>query len=145
MHPQVAAPPRSVPWRSFLALLLVGLLGAGVLFVVAPGAYSWVDLVLLVLAVAAGVLLAHRVGLTSLIVERTDRGVPALTRLRRHVVPAGVAGLLTGFAVTIVDFGFWLMVGGDPVGGTIPRAGCSHRTRASTPCGRAVSRSTMGW
>ncbi len=120
MPPHVAALPRALPWKSFLALLSVGLLGVAVLFALAPGAYGPVDLVLLVLAVAVGVLLSRQVGLVSLIADRMDRGVPAMTRLRPHLVPAVIAGLLTGFAVTVLDFGFWYLVGGDPIGGTIP-------------------------
>lgn len=116
----IAAPPRPLPWRPFLALLALGLFGAAVLSLLAPGAYNGIDLTLLVLAVAAGVMLAPRVGLVSLIADRVDRGVPAMERLRPHIVPALVAGLVTGFAVTVLDFAFWYLVGADPVGDTTP-------------------------
>jgi len=120
MHPQSAAPPRPLPWRSFLALFAVGLLGAAVLLAVAPGAFGWVDLVLLLLAVTVGLLLAPKVVLVSLIADRIDRGVPAVTRLRPHVVPAVIAGILIGLVVTVLDFGFWYLVGSDPVAGSTP-------------------------
>lgn len=116
----IAAPSRPLPWRPFLALLALGLVGAAVLTLLAPGAYGALDLVLLVLAVAAGVLLARQLGLVSVIADRVDRGVPAMGRLRPHVVPAVIAGLLTGLAVTVLDFGFWILNGVDPVRDTIP-------------------------
>jgi len=99
--------------KGFLTLLLLGLLGAGVLFLLAPAAISFVDIALLVVAVAAGALLAQRVRLTSLIADRVARRVPIMPRLRPQLLPAFATGLVLAFLITLLDFALLLLTGVD--------------------------------
>ncbi len=57
-------------------------------------------LILLAVSVAVGVLLAHRVGLRSLVAERVRQGAEIWPRLRPHLRMAFVAGLI--FAVVVL-------------------------------------------
>lgn len=99
--------------KRFLALLLLGLLGAAILFLLAPAAISFVDIALLVVAVAAGVLLAHRVRLTSLVADRVAQRAPIMPRLRSQVLPALGTGLVVAFLITLLDFALLLLTGID--------------------------------
>jgi hypothetical protein len=57
-------------------------------------------LLLLTVAVAVGTLLAHRVGLRSLVAEKVRQGAPIWPQLRPHITMAFVAGLI--FAVVVL-------------------------------------------
>lgn len=57
-------------------------------------------LLLLTVAVAVGTLLAHRVGLRSLVAEKVRQGAPVWPQLRPHIKLAFVAGLI--FAVVVL-------------------------------------------
>lgn len=111
--PSAESSEQSALGKRFLALLLLGLLGAAVLYLLAPAAISLVDIALLVVAVAAGVLLAQRVRLTSLVADRVTRRAPIMPRLRSQVLPAFAAGLVLAFLITLLDFALLLLTGVD--------------------------------
>jgi hypothetical protein len=60
-------------------------------------------LILLVIAVALGSLLAHRVGLRSLVAERVSGGSPIWRQLRPYVPMAFVMGILFSIVVLVLD------------------------------------------
>lgn len=60
-------------------------------------------LILLVMAVAVGTLLAHRVGLRSLVAERVRHGAAIWPQLRPHIPMAFVAGLIFAIVVLGLD------------------------------------------
>jgi membrane protease YdiL (CAAX protease family) len=115
----VAMRPRAAGWSSFVALLLMGLLGVAVLVLLAPGTISSIDVALLVVATAVGVLLAERVGLVSLVARRAATGAPVLSRLTPQVLPAVAVGLAAGFVITALDFTYATAIGAD-FGTSIP-------------------------
>jgi hypothetical protein len=98
---------------SFVALFLMGMLGVAVLFALAPGAVSVVEIALLAIGTAVGVALAERVGLVSLVAEKAAFGTPIVARLRPQVVPAVAIGLVVGATITVLDYGFALAMGAD--------------------------------
>jgi hypothetical protein len=70
-------------------------------------------LILLVIATAVGCLLAHRVGLVSLISEWAAFGKPLLSRLRPHILLGLVAGLVFSIVVLVLDAAFLPLIGED--------------------------------
>ncbi|PDW03988.1 CPBP family intramembrane glutamic endopeptidase [Candidatus Viridilinea mediisalina] len=115
-------PPATHFAKTFVALLGLGLLGVLTLI---PFIFDQVDvlppeltelptpvliavlllnpLILLAIAVAVGTLLAHRVGLRSLVAERVRSGTVIWPNLRPHIPMAFVTGLVLMLIITGLD------------------------------------------
>jgi hypothetical protein len=122
-------------WKPFFAIFLLGFVGVSSLLLII---YPQVDdivavqpelaelpptlialltllnpLILLVIATAVGCLLAHRVGLVSLVSEWAAFGKPVLVRLRPQFLLALVTGLVFSFVVQLLDAAFLPLIGDD--------------------------------
>jgi hypothetical protein len=122
-------------WKPFFAIFLVGFVGVlSLLLIIYPQLDDIVaaqpelaelpptlialltllnSLILLVIAAAVGCLLAHRVGLVSLISEWAAFGKPVLDRLRPQVLLALAAGLVFAIVVLVLDAAFLPIIGDD--------------------------------
>jgi len=117
--------------KTFLALVALGLPGVLALIPMALGQVEALPpemldlpvpltvalalfnaLILLAVAVAVGTLLAHRVGLRSLVAEKVRQGAAIWPQLRPHIAMAFVAGLI--FAVVVLGLDALI----DPFAGT---------------------------
>jgi membrane protease YdiL (CAAX protease family) len=133
-HKEIKSMEQRYPfWKPFFAIFLVGFVGVLSLLVII---YPQVDdlivaqpelaelppfliavlalinpLILLVIATVVGCLLAHRVGLVSLISEWAAFGKPLLSRLKPQLLLALVSGLVFSIVVLVLDAAFLPVLG----------------------------------
>jgi hypothetical protein len=122
-------------WKPFFAIFLVGFVGVlSLLLILVPQLDDIVaaqpelaelsptvivlisllnPLILLIIATAVGCLLAHRVGLVSLISEWAAFGKPVFSRLRPQILLALITGLVFSIVVVVLDAAFLPLLGED--------------------------------
>jgi hypothetical protein len=122
-------------WKPFFAIFLVGFVGVlSLLLILVPQLDDIIaaqpelaelsptvivlisllnPLILLIIATAVGCLLAHRVGLVSLISEWAAFGKPVFSRLRPQFLLALITGLVFSIVVVVLDAAFLPLLGED--------------------------------